>query len=432
MNSILVNQLPKTALFLDAYCASHVGNDVLLESSMALLRRICPDIEIKIHAKNPDSLKESQGVHCQRTLFYDVPLGRNKLVKIFWFVNAATFIGIQVLNAMTFRLPPYFLTFSANRRTALNDMTESDLVISIGGEMINDSFRKTLPMYLFMFWLAGKFGARVIIFPQSIGPLKRYWTRWLTAKVLKKCTIVTARDQPSFDELHSLGLGGNQALTSPDVGIEQPTATDEEAKKYLVGMGVTVEGDRTWIGVIPSAWVEEGVVKKNYLDTLVEAIQHLALKHKVGVVLMPANMPVHGNSSSDYNTAMRIYSRLQDNCPVYIMRREVVPAKLFKAITRCLTLVISTRMHAAILSTMAGTPTITINTQRKLYGYMERIGQQRFSIDIHDLSEHVLLKVVEEILNDQERVRSELRDGYHKVSVELKSYIKVVRPILGC
>ena len=66
----------------------------------------------------------------------------------------------------------------------MRDFMSCDVAISIGGEMINDSFRKTLQYYLFMFWFARKNGAKRL-FSSSIGPLRRSWTRWLTHKVLK-------------------------------------------------------------------------------------------------------------------------------------------------------------------------------------------------------------------------------------------------------
>ena len=420
------------ALFLDAYCASHVGNDVLLESSTLLLKRICPNVEIKIHAKTPESFLSTQGVTCSGVLFADAPVGGKLLTKILWLIGAMGFMTIQIINALTVRIPPYYLTFSGARKKALRDIAESSLAISIGGEMINDSFRKTLPLYLFEFWLAARFGSKVVIFPQSIGPLRRRWTRWMTATVLGQCTIVTARDQPSLDELHSLGLSGNQAFSSPDVGIEQPMASAAEAKRYLAALGVDFQEKKIWIGLTPSAWVEEGVAKQDYLEILVAAIKQLAREYHLAIILMPANMPVCGERTSDYETATRLFDMLSGTCECHILSKVVVPARLFKGIQGCLDMVISTRMHASILSTMAATPTITINTQRKLYGYMSRIGQQRFSLDIQDLTATQIAQAATEIINNQTSVRQELKNGYAKVSAELTSYVATVLPIIGC
>ncbi|MDD3934906.1 polysaccharide pyruvyl transferase family protein [Rhodoferax sp.] len=422
----------KSALFLDAYCPSHVGNDVLLESSTLLLKRLCQNVEIKIHAKTPESFVSTQGVACSGLLFPDAPVGEKFLTKIMWLIDAMVFMAIQIINALTLRIPPYFLTFSTTRKKALRDITESSFAISIGGEMINDSFRKTLPLYLFEFWLAARFGSKVVIFPQSIGPLRRKWTRWMTAMVLRQCTIVTARDQPSLDELHSLGLSGNQALTAPDVGIEQPRASIAEAKLYLADLGVDFQDRRIWIGLTPSAWVEEGVAKQDYLEIIAKAIKQLSTDHRLGVILMPANMPVCGERTSDYETATRLFDMLSDACPCHILPKAVVPARLFKGIQGCLDMVISTRMHASILSTMAATPTITINTQRKLYGYMSRIGQERFSLAIQNLTATQIAQAAEEIINNQTTVRKELKNGYAKVSAELTSYVAMVQPILDC
>ena len=98
--------------------------------------------------------------------------------------------------------------------------------------MINDNFRKTLPLYLFEFWLAKKLGCRVVIFPQSIGPLRRRWTRVLTSWVLNQCDIVTARDDVSLDELKALKVCPKKIYQSPDVGVRQPVSDRQEAEQF--------------------------------------------------------------------------------------------------------------------------------------------------------------------------------------------------------
>jgi polysaccharide pyruvyl transferase WcaK-like protein len=124
--------------------------------------------------------------------------------KTAWVFTELLFMITQTINIYTFKICPYKLAFG-HKKTALYDFTNSEVCISISGELINDSFRKVLPFYLFMYWLAWKLGNKVIIFPQSIGPLNRKWTRTLTKYVLEKCIIASDRDKVSHEELTSLG-----------------------------------------------------------------------------------------------------------------------------------------------------------------------------------------------------------------------------------
>ncbi|PSL15796.1 polysaccharide pyruvyl transferase WcaK-like protein [Marinobacterium halophilum] len=422
----------KKALFIDAYSSSHVGNDVLLDSSAQLLYRIWPEIELHVQAQVPESFGETVKIPgITKTMLSDIPQGGSTISKIFWLLRITVFMLVQCLNAVTFKLPPHWLALPGIRRNAMKDIHNADLVISIGGEMINDSFRKTLPMYMFMFWLASRFGKKVIIFPQSIGPLRRRWARWLVAKVLSRCTVVIARDKPSHDELLSLGLSGAQACFCPDVGVAQPQASREEAEQALRELGVNLDDKKVWIGVIVSSWVEEGIASRNYLDVLADSLLEMAEQNDLGVVFMPANMPVYGNDSSDYDAAKRVISAVECKVACYILKPAVYSARRYKAMTARMDMVISTRMHASILSTMAGTPTITINTQRKLLGYMSNIGQADLSIDIADLTAEKLVGCQKRCINDAEAIRQQLFDVRDSIEEQLFKFGEELKSITG-
>lgn len=421
----------KKALFIDAYSSSHVGNDVLLDSSAQFLQKIWPDIELKIHAQVPESFAETVNMpNISKTMLSDIPQGGAAVSKLFWLLRISIFMLVQWINAVTFRLPPHLLALPGIRRHVLRDIHATDLVISIGGEMINDSFRKTLPMYMFMFWLAARFGKKVIIFPQSIGPLRRRWTRWLVAKALSRCAVVIARDKPSHDELLSLGLTGNQACYCPDVGVAQPQASREVAEKALADIGVYLNDKKHWVGVVVSSWVEEGIAQRNYLDILADSLIEIAQQHDIGVIFMPANMPVYGNDSADYDAARRVIKTLEGKVDCHILKPAVYSARRYKAMTACMDLVISTRMHASILSTMAGTPTITINTQRKLLGYMNNIGQADLAIDIAELTIEKLLACQKTCIDDADAIRQRLSEARGTVTEQLFKFGDDIRSAL--
>ena len=420
---------PKTkVLLLDAYCVSHVGNDVLLESSIQLVKKIFDDPEIIVHAKSENAFNESLGISCKRRIFPNAPIP--KIGKIFWLIEEILFMFVQWLNLITLKLPPTFFAIGA-RRDALQDYVTCDVAISIGGEMINDSFRKTLPMYMFMFWLAKKCGCKTVVFPQSIGPLKRGWTRWITRTVLKQLDIVMPRDEPSLLELNGLGLYRQHALASPDVGLAQPRDEDETALKYLKLRGIELDRNTHWIGLTTSAWVEEDVSKRNYLDELVDGIEALSKKAKIAVLIVPANMPVKGNDSSDYDASDALYQRIKLFCECHIVPREAIPARSFKAIAAQMSVYLSTRMHAAIMASMANTPTITVNTQRKLQGYMSLIGQEDFALDIEGLTGQRICERIAFALERREEIKESLLRTRLEKEAELDHIAVKISEMLG-
>lgn len=409
---------------MDAYCASHVGNDVLFESSLKLVAKIFPDAEIVVHAKTKDAFEDSQGMTCGRRLFADPP--DHRVGKMIWILSELTFIAAQLLNSVTFRVRPHLLAFGDHRK-AVFDYEEADVCISIGGEMISDTFWKILPFYLHMYWLARQCGSKVVIFPQSIGPLNKGWTRALVTKVLKKCDVVTGRDQPAMDELAALGFIGNQAIFSPDVGVGQPMASPEEAEEFLAELGVDRKSNRKWIGLTCSAGSPEpGIMRRDHIEILVEALLSIAKVRDIGVVILPANMPVNGTPPKDYRASMKLFDRIDGHFPVILAPAEVIPARIFKAVAERLDVFVSTRMHAAILAALSPTPTITLNTQRKLLGFMTLIGQEHFSLNLEVLTPELLVERIEEALDDRATIRVSLEEARGKRIEALDAYAERV------
>jgi polysaccharide pyruvyl transferase WcaK-like protein len=430
---MMMERKPKI-LIADAYSAAHVGNGVLFQSSVQLLREHCPDAEIEALAQKTGTLPQITDVPCHPFLFQGIPVGQGGPAKLLWLARNGLFLAIQIINQFTLRLPPHRLAPAGYRRTALQKIEEADVLISISGEAINDSFRKTLPFFLFVYWLGNMLGKRVILFPQSIGPLRRSWTRRLTQFVLRRLTLVVGRDRASIEELEGLGIPEGKVRLCPDVGTLQPYLGQTAALEILHKLGITLKEDSIRLGVTVSSWVEEGVPENRFLDDLAQAIATLAASRCLQVVILPANMPLEGCSDSDYQACLAFREKLQDSVvAVDILPPRVIPPEHFKGVLSLLDLFVSTRMHVSILSTMALTPTVTLNTQRKLKGYMSNIGQERFSLDIEGLSSTVLASLLAAALEDREKIQDELRQAREKMADAIRAFAsQTLRPMLDC
>ena len=72
-------------------------------------------------------------------------------------------------------------------------------------------------------------------------------------------------------------------------------------------------------------------------------------------------------------------------------------------------------MHASILATMRGTPTITINSQPKLRGYMRMIHQENWACDVRDFTIEKAKQMLSSILVNSGEVRENLGKAKHEV-----------------
>lgn len=82
-----------------------------------------------------------------------------------------------------------------------------DILFSGGGSLLqNATSNLNLFYYLFIIFLSLLLRKDVVIFAQGIGPIKGFFSKCLTRFVLKKCKLVTVRNQESRDLLSNWGV----------------------------------------------------------------------------------------------------------------------------------------------------------------------------------------------------------------------------------
>lgn len=97
--------------------------------------------------------------------------------------------------------------FSFDLTKVFDEISKCDILISGGGSLLQDvTSIKSLLYYLFIINTALFLNKKVIIFAQGIGPINSKFGRFLTKQALKKCTLVTVRDEKSLFLVRSWGV----------------------------------------------------------------------------------------------------------------------------------------------------------------------------------------------------------------------------------
>lgn len=113
--------------------------------------------------------------------------------------------------------------FSFDLMKAFSQVKKCDLLISGGGSLLQDvtSF-KSLLYYLFIINAALFLNKKVIIFAQGIGPIKSKLGRFLTKFALRRCTLVTVRDEKSLFLLRGWGGINPNLVCDPLFDLKLP------------------------------------------------------------------------------------------------------------------------------------------------------------------------------------------------------------------
>ncbi|HJT24742.1 MAG TPA: polysaccharide pyruvyl transferase family protein, partial [bacterium] len=379
---------PRRILIFEAYTNANIGSGAVVENTVNLLKEKYPLAEIKIMA------------HCWRAFRYDniesvpdvfeYPFLKTRLTQVVWLLKTFFWLFLAYLQALLLKSKP-FLFFKEKVRY----FQWADLVVSVGAERLNDKFVKGLVFSALSLVLLKSLGKKVVFFPSTIGPFFYPPTRGLSSHALRRLDLVFTRDRESTRIcLEELALEPSRVVQTADVAVlqaQEPLGTSLDLIRNF-RKGRTLSDDSAIVGLNALKWTYRANKKEtsysnypSYLREMAALADGLVERYGVIIGFYPTNFPVNECREDDVSVCREIQERMTHAGSTFLVDRLVTPAQL-KGMLACSRLNIVTRMHACILSTGAGIPTLSVNYLFKLREYMESLGLEKFSIDIEDFN----------------------------------------------
>ena len=173
------------------YGFKNSGDEALLKSIIADLRRLVPNIKIVVFSNDPSFTKRAYNV--------------------------------ESVNRMSLR-------------EVIRTLKNTKLLISGGGSLIQDATStKSLMYYLGIIRLAKRCGAKVMIYANGVGPVSGRLNRLMSKRTLNKTDCITLREDDSFNELKSMGVNTSLAevTADPALGLLPDGSGKAEAKRLF-------------------------------------------------------------------------------------------------------------------------------------------------------------------------------------------------------
>lgn len=219
------------------------------------------------------------------------------------------------------------------------NIMKSDVLISGGGSLLQDvtSF-SSLIYYLSIIFVALLTGKKVIIFAQGVGPIVNPLGRFLTKIILKKCSLVTVRDQKSYDLLKSWNI--------------KPILVNDPA----FGLKLPIKTPMNRIGINLRDWEK---MDENFLFELARLVnEHFSHKE---IFLFPFQNSFDTKICENFSTILR---SLNNNIMVKILYN--LETKEILNQFRNLDYVISMRFHGCLLAIKYGIRTLALSYDEKV------------------------------------------------------------------
>ncbi len=365
--------ISKKILLIDAFSTLHVGNGALLDNTYKLCKQYFGnEIEVMTIDIKPNVGRFPVVIEDIFTGY-----GGARLKKLFFSLSVLIFFLVESVNIMIFNGKLRF-PWARHYRDFINAVDRSDICVSLSGETINDHYYPHMYQRLLTYYIAILKGKKFILFPQSIGPVYRPFSKYFLRKVLGNAFVILARDRLSLSVANELWTGKDvKILFCPDVAttqISEPVVIPGVAgNKKIVGLTVS--------DVPKSEMGFDG----EYLNVLIDKVTSVFDKSEYQIFIMPSNYKHVGNSG-DYDVSLAAFKRLKENgFDVNILPNAVINPEIYQGMLKALYLFVSTRMHVGILATSAGVPTLMINTQHKIRAYMELIDMESYVVELNEL-----------------------------------------------
>jgi polysaccharide pyruvyl transferase WcaK-like protein len=306
------------------------------------------------------------------------------------------------------------------RSESLAQMKACDAVVSCSDENFKESSSMLrVNVYWIAAWwsmlvgrvvevlVAKSLGKPVVMFPNSIGPFQTVIGRSLSKLALNNCDLVLVREPISYDIVKSLRIRAPIVLTSDTTLTFNGFHDSAFPRKNGFNVGVS-----------PGVY-SHSLSKKEIYDYILAHAKALDLaieKYGFSVVFMPHYISGFGYDDLEMCKQIQIRMKKADRTEIV----DVESVEKFKMLISGVDMVVSSKMHPAVLAASAYVPSVCVAYDHKQTGFFMNLGMEECVIPINEVSCETLLSKLDYVWNNRERLAASLE----KRVPELRNHVK--------
>ena len=347
-----------------------------------------------------------------------------------------------VLMSILYRvLPVAWVRASIIRSTPwIKAVDEADLVGDVhGGDSFSDIYGLTGFCLSFLIaWSVVLVKGSMVQFPQTYGPYKSVVARRLAGFLLRRSSVIIARDKQSREVARKLVGSGQEVQLSPDVAFSLEAVPPERIEldpplhaqpgQPLNSKLSTLNLAGNVIGLNVNGLMFHGGYTRNnmfglnldYATFLPELVTALLAAHPGELWLVPHTYAARGHVESD-NEASEI---LRNSLPPELRRRvRLITAEYdqheLKGIIGQFDFFVGSRMHACIAALSQGVPCVGVAYSMKFGGVFESVGMEEWVVDARSSTNEEAVARIVSLYHQRNGVRQELSKRADQARQEL-------------
>jgi colanic acid/amylovoran biosynthesis protein len=274
---------------------------------------------------------------------------------------------------------------TAAERRAFEIFKNADLIISTGGTYLVEHYN--LRPRFFELYLAAYARRPLILFTQSLGPFLRAENRRAIREICAASRLILLRDERSAKNLADIGVVGDKVRVTADAAF----ALADPAT--VAAAGSVRNADIRRVAVSVRDWTkfecksaDQGM--RDYLDAVRNAVEWLVGSFGAEVTFLSTCQGIPQYWANDAVVAEEIVASLTAEARRHAtVDHDFHAPKELMEMLRGFDLVISTRMHMAILALSSGVPVLPIAYEFKTEElFANELGMAHWVFSIDDLT----------------------------------------------
>ncbi|HSU55260.1 MAG TPA: polysaccharide pyruvyl transferase family protein [Candidatus Dormibacteraeota bacterium] len=306
-------------------------------------------------------------------------------------------------------------------------MVEADLVGDIrGGDSFSDIYGlKGFMAGFFPVWTVLLLKGSIVQFPQTFGPYKSPVARRLAQYILKRSSVIIARDIESQRVARELAGPNSRVLLSPDVAF---SLEPFRPKTITTDRSFSIAPMTAIIGLNVNGLMYNSRFRGqnrfdlhlNYVSFLPRLVENLLDHHQGELWLIPHTFAPEGHVESDNEACERLRSALRPELldRVKILTGEYDAQELKWIIGQC-EFFVGSRMHSCIAALSQGVPCVGVAYSRKFQGVFECVGMQEWVIDARTVGEQDALARAQSLFKCRGQIKQELKTRANQARARL-------------
>jgi colanic acid/amylovoran biosynthesis protein len=418
-----------------SFNTGNLGVNALAESTIQVVHRRWSEVEIVLLGSGRDPVQLSLPIEDRDVKIRDIPVRFSRNLGLpyhfLWFL----------LYGIVARILPWpgFHRRLFGRNPYCRALHEAHLAVDItGGDSFSDiyGFRRFVLGFARK-WLVLLYGKKLVMMPQTYGPLQGRVARSLAKYVLRRSSVIYSRDRAGLEYLNDLmgpAAAAEKVRFAPDVAFvltpREPCSLEIDGfngqpDRSTVLVGLNVSGLIYYGGYTGRNEFGLAVDYRTLIDAIVA---RLLREENTRVLLVPHVIPAggyRGNVENDLSACLEVYERCAPGGRERLLvARGPYDHREIKHIIGLCEFFIGTRMHSCVAALSQCIPAVGLAYSGKFRGVFDTVGVGEMALDLRSADEEEILAAVERAFTSRDATADHLRKTVPPVKRQVMSLLE--------